>query len=508
MRSGSLSACKLSLISAFVLACSLQSQTSEPFRPSIPATWDEKALADWATPLAGLNLRPGHVSAKEYYAATVDNYRTYPVYAADREPTGYWEMLQKLEPKPLIQPLKLKTKGDWLEAGHRIFDELDHITMRSYDPKVIAAVRTLRATGPDGRVGSARWVPTPKGLAVGVSNCESCHARREADGRRIPGPPVGSAGYGADGASSVVPLLAAAQHIAASPFLLAEPPGKRAWRAYAVPWIKDDIHASLSEMQARELRSLTAPAVTVSNGIFARWNGSLYYPTKIPDLIGIQDRKYLDATATHLNRGIGDLMRYAALVSFAESSDFGPYHMLTPGQRRVEARLPDEGLYALILYIESLAPPPNPNQFDSIAADGKKMFEREGCGGCHTPGLYTNNKLTLATGFQLPVDKPNTLDVLPVSVGTDSNLSLRTRKGTGYYKIPSLKGVWYRGRYLHDGSLASLEEMFDADRLKDTHVAGGWNPPGTQTRAVIGHPFGLKLTPDEKRSLLAFLRTL
>jgi hypothetical protein len=38
---------------------------------------------------------------------------------------------------------------------------------------------------------------------------------------------------------------------------------------------------------------------------------------KVPDLIGVKDRKYFDATATHLHRGIGDLMRYAALVSTA-----------------------------------------------------------------------------------------------------------------------------------------------------------------------------------------------
>jgi len=38
-------------------------------------------------------------------------------------------------------------------------------------------------------------------------------------------------------------------------------------------------------------------------GGIPRWNGSLYYPTKIPDLIGIKDRKYIDHTATHLHRG-------------------------------------------------------------------------------------------------------------------------------------------------------------------------------------------------------------
>ncbi len=38
-----------------------------------------------------------------------------------------------------------------------------------------------------------------------------------------------------------------------------------------------------------------------------------------------------------------------------------------------------------------------------------------------------------------------TYDVLRVSVGTDPRLTLQTRRGTGYYKVPSLKGVWYRG---------------------------------------------------------------
>jgi hypothetical protein len=143
-----------------------------------------------------------------------------------------------------------------------------------------------------------------------------------------------------------------------------------------------------------------------------RWNGSVFYPTKVPDLIGLKDRKYLDATATHLHRGIGDLMRYAALVSSA-------------------------------------------------------------CARCHTPPLYTSNKLTLARGFAPPPAVPATLDILRISVGTDPGLALKTRKGTGYYKVPSLKGVWYRGHFLHDGSAASLEEMFDPGRLEQSHVPGG-----------------------------------
>ena len=65
---------------------------------AVPKTWDETALADWATPLAGLSARPTHISSKEYYSLRVENLRTYPVYFPGREPEGYWEMLQRVGP--------------------------------------------------------------------------------------------------------------------------------------------------------------------------------------------------------------------------------------------------------------------------------------------------------------------------------------------------------------------------------------------------------------------------
>jgi hypothetical protein len=114
----------------------------------------------------------------------------------------------------------------------------------------------------------------------------------------------------------------------------------------------------------------------------------------------------------------------------------------------------------------------------------------------------------LARGFTPPKGKAASLDVLPITVGTDPGLALMTRKGTGYYKVPSLKGVWYRGHYLHDGSVASLEEMFDPDRLRNTHAPGGWTPVGAKTYAIQGHKFGLKLNSMEREQLIAFRRTL
>src|SRR5262249_30490587 len=87
------------IVSWGALAAVMVAQTT-----SVPHTWDEAALDDWATPVAGLDVRPGHFSAAEYYRAPIDNFRTYPVYYPGREPAGYWEMLQSVGPKPLIEP--------------------------------------------------------------------------------------------------------------------------------------------------------------------------------------------------------------------------------------------------------------------------------------------------------------------------------------------------------------------------------------------------------------------
>src|SRR6266498_783817 len=111
--------------------------------PRVPKVWDEAALADWATPVAGLNVPPTNMSADEYYSMTVENVRTYPVYFPGREPDGYWKMLQRVGPQPLIEPERLSSEADWIGAGRRVFDEADHLHLRTLDPALIAAARSL-----------------------------------------------------------------------------------------------------------------------------------------------------------------------------------------------------------------------------------------------------------------------------------------------------------------------------------------------------------------------------
>lgn len=255
------------------------------------------------------------------------------------------------------------------------------------------------------------------------------------------------------------------------------------YRQFGVPWLKDDIHEQLKTMEPKQFGELFGAQVP---GVIDRFNGSVFYMTKVLDLIGLRERKYMDNTATHRHRGIGDLMRYAALVSVADSLDFGPHRMLTDEQRTIAYRFSDEVFYALALYIYSLQPPANPNKFDDRAAAGKKLFERENCQSCHPAPLYTNNKLTPAWGFTPPAAHKSMLDIMTRSAMTDSNVALKTRKGTGYYKIPSLKGVWYRGLFMHDGSLAKLEELFDAKRLQNSYVPSGFKGYRVKQRAVPG----------------------
>jgi hypothetical protein len=245
------------------------------------------------------------------------------------------------------------------------------------------------------------------------------------------------------------------------------------------------------------------------------------YPPQVPDLIGVKDRHYLDRTGLQQHRGIVDMMRYAALNQGADN--LASYEGFVPAAADLKTlpgpdklslplaqpdRYSDEQLYALALYVYSLQPPRNPNKVDAVAERGQKVFERERCAMCHTPPLYTNNKLTPAEGFTVPQDHLKKYDILPISVGTDPNLTLKTRRGTGYYKVPSLKGVWYRSMFGHSGWCATLEDWFDPRRTRDDYVPTGFKPYGVKTYPVKGHPFGLSLSGDDRKALIAFLKTL
>jgi hypothetical protein len=260
-----------------------------------------------------------------------------------------------------------------------------------------------------------------------------------------------------------------------------------------------------AEIAAFAAQDTGAPPGTM----FVRFGGSPFFNTRMADLRGVRERRYLDATGTHRNRDPADVARYGILVEYVEATDFGPHHLVPASERTLPVRPPDAAMYAMALFLWSLDPAPSPHATDAEARRGERVFLDEGCAKCHRPPSYTDNLLVPVPGFQPPDDAHTArLHLGKRAVDTDPGLALQTRKGTGYYRTPSLRGLWYRGLFGHCGDVASLADWFDARRLRADYVPTGWRGPGVKTRAVPGHEFGLDLGDDDKRALIAFLLTL
>jgi hypothetical protein len=67
--------------------------------------------------------------------------------------------------------------------------------------------------------------------------------------------------------------------------------------------------------------------------------------------------------------------------------------------------------------------------------------------------------------------------------------------------------IWTNACFLHDGSIGTLDELFNRDRLLPDFRSSNWSA-NTPPHAVKGHPFGLDLKPDERTALVKFLKTL
>jgi hypothetical protein len=148
-------------------------------------------------------------------------------------------------------------------------------------------------------------------------------------------------------------------------------------------------------------------------------------------------------------------------------------------------RPPRAVTWALAVFLESLADalsfaPPR----SAAATRGAATFGAL-CVGCHAPPGLTGAPVPLA------------------AVGTDPSVGLSPDRGTGLYRVPSLRGVGSRPLLLHDASIPTLEALFDPTRLTAAFESGlrGMGP-------VLGHAYGLELGPAERADLVAFLRDL
>ena len=186
-------------------------------------------------------------------------------------------------------------------------------------------------------------------------------------------------------------------------------------------------------------------------------------------------------------------------------------------------------------WLMSLAPPRYPLAIDAAMAAGGAPLYAQHCAACHASG-------GARTGSVIPVGEIGTdkhrLDMWTTGAVTSYNAFADGyqwdfggfRKTDGYVAVP-LDGVWLRAPYLHNGSVPSLHDLleppdsrpkvfhrgydlFDPARVGfvsagpiaertgmryDTSLSGNGNG---------GHVYGTTLTPDEKRALIEFLKTL
>jgi hypothetical protein len=489
------------------------------FKPDIPKTWDEQALAALEVPSPNPEFSPVAVPSEYYHRIPVRPiYKSYPVYAPGKEPAGYLDRLKQEKPVILwddqgTRP-PLQSEADWVTAGELVFDaaifcdavaRVEDVRNPEWHRKVAPPLT------PEGVVPFARYVVREKGkIELGNNACAFCHTRVLSDGSVVKG---AQGNFAFDKAVAWSSQRSTPEEVRAD------------YRGLSgAPWLKDRDPAATLESRSKE--ELVAMFDAIPAGVLFRHRASAASPPAIPDLIGVKKQRYLDKTGLVRQRGIGDLMRYAALNNemdfLSRFGDFIPsgkdYRTLpdpTGPDLPGGGRYSDEQLYALVLYLYSLKPRPNPNlpttpERGALVQRGREAFERENCQRCHKPESgYTNNKLIPAPGFKVPENHPDAANIMSRSIGSDPTLTLWTRRGTGFYKVPSLLGVWYRGPFEHNGSCATLEDWFDPRRLRDDYVPTGWKGvPGTKTRAVKGHEFGLDLSDEDKNSLIAFLKTL
>jgi cytochrome c5 len=194
-------------------------------------------------------------------------------------------------------------------------------------------------------------------------------------------------------------------------------------------------------------------------------------PVRIPDLRPVRWLTYLQQDATLEARDLTALaIRIETLVVTSYDEVQRPPRMVA---------------LALAAYVASFADAlPSATSAAAVSPAGARIVSAQ-CATCHVVPALSGPPVPLAV------------------VGTDPTFGLSPSRGTGAYRVPSLHGVGTRGPLLHDGTVPSLEAMFDPARTTPA-FEGRLHGSG----AVPGHPFGLDLADADRTALLSYLHAL
>jgi cytochrome c peroxidase len=126
------------------------------------------------------------------------------------------------------------------------------------------------------------------------------------------------------------------------------------------------------------------------------------------------------------------------------------------------------------------------NALSAEELQGMQLFfsERTNCSGCHSDFNFTNNRFENNGLYQQYSDS-----------GRMRFTHLESDRAR--FKVPTLRNIAFTAPYMHDGSISSLEAVIE-------HYNSGGAPHPNKSALI--RP--LQLSPQEKASLVAFLKSL
>lgn len=127
---------------------------------------------------------------------------------------------------------------------------------------------------------------------------------------------------------------------------------------------------------------------------------------------------------------------------------------------------------------------PSKNKLTADESEGLTLVEQK-CGNCHPAPLFTDNTF-----------RNNGLDEQITDSGRFRITNINSDMGK--FKVPSLRNIELSYPYMHDGRFESLEQVLN-------HYEAGVKSSATCDPALVQ---GIGLTSDEKRKVIAFLKTL
>ena len=227
--------------------------------------------------------------------------------------------------------------------------------------------------------------------------------------------------------------------------------------------------------------------------------------------------------------GRGDFGRFLMASNLLTVTD-------TSESAEVDTHMPD-----VLAYLYSIEPPAYPYPLDKqLAGKGKIIFEKN-CSKCHgkygDAESYPNLLIpaeTIKTDsalFQSNYSSPQFLNWFNNSWFTTGDHPAKLEPFRGYI-APPLDGIWVTAPYLHNGSVPTLDAMLnsksrpkywsrDFDKPEIDTKKGGWKytshekPGGTAIYNTdvpgygnYGHYFGDKLTDQERKAVIEYLKTL